>query len=122
MLISQMRKNSIKQKNNFSAAKPTEQTIVENLRVLFEDNHLIVVNKRSSDIVQADRTGDPVLSDIIKSYLKKNTINPVKFFVEPCIELTVRYRELLYSQKQAKRFQDSPLFSNLAMFKKRTGL
>lgn len=80
MLISRMRKNSIKHKNNFKAANPSEQTTAENIRVLFEDNHLIVVNKRSSDIVQADRTGDPVLSDIIKSYLKKKYNKPGEVF------------------------------------------
>ena len=37
-----------------------------NLEVLFEDNHLIIVNKKSGDIVQGDKTGDTPLSDIVK--------------------------------------------------------
>lgn len=41
-----------------------------NLQVLFEDNHIIVINKRPGDIVQGDKTKDPALSDIIKEYLK----------------------------------------------------
>ncbi|WP_394971640.1 RluA family pseudouridine synthase [uncultured Croceitalea sp.] len=41
-----------------------------NLQVLYEDNHLIVVNKRPGDIVQGDKTGDTPLSDIVKDYLK----------------------------------------------------
>lgn len=41
-----------------------------NLIVLFEDNHLIVVNKRPGDIVQGDKTGDTPLSEIVKHYLK----------------------------------------------------
>ncbi|MEN1783723.1 MAG: RluA family pseudouridine synthase [Bacteroidota bacterium] len=41
-----------------------------NLQVLFEDNHLIVVNKRPGDLVQGDQTGDAPLSDIIKAHLK----------------------------------------------------
>ncbi|NRD19929.1 RluA family pseudouridine synthase [Winogradskyella eckloniae] len=41
-----------------------------NLQVLYEDNHIIVVNKRAGDIVQGDKTGDQPLSDIVKSYLK----------------------------------------------------
>lgn len=41
-----------------------------NLQVLYEDNHLIVVNKRPGDIVQGDRTGDVPLSEIVKEYLK----------------------------------------------------
>jgi len=42
----------------------------DNLQVLFEDNHLIVVNKRVGDIVQGDKTGDKPLSDVVKAYIK----------------------------------------------------
>lgn len=42
----------------------------QNLQVLFEDNHLIVINKRPGDIVQGDKTGDTPLSDVVKTYLK----------------------------------------------------
>ena len=42
----------------------------DNLQVLHEDNHTIVVNKRAGDIVQGDKTGDKPLSDVVKSYLK----------------------------------------------------
>jgi 23S rRNA pseudouridine1911/1915/1917 synthase len=38
--------------------------------VLYEDNHLIVINKRPGDIVQGDKTGDTPLSEIVKTYLK----------------------------------------------------
>ncbi|MGB1308050.1 MAG: RluA family pseudouridine synthase [Oceanihabitans sp.] len=41
-----------------------------NLQVVYEDNHLIVVNKRAGDIVQGDKTGDKPLSDVVKEYLK----------------------------------------------------
>ncbi|MFK7833792.1 MAG: RluA family pseudouridine synthase [Winogradskyella sp.] len=41
-----------------------------NLQVLFEDNHIIIVNKRAGDIVQGDKTGDKPLSEVVKSYLK----------------------------------------------------
>ena len=44
--------------------------------VIYEDNHLIVVNKRSGDIVQGDKTGDMPLSDIVKSYIKKKYNKP----------------------------------------------
>ena len=43
----------------------------DNLQVLYEDNHLIIVNKRSGDIVQGDKTGDKPLSEVVKSYLKE---------------------------------------------------
>ena len=45
------------------------KTSVENLQVLYEDNHLIAINKRAGDIVQGDKTGDIPLSEIIKQYL-----------------------------------------------------
>jgi 23S rRNA pseudouridine1911/1915/1917 synthase len=41
-----------------------------NLQVLFEDNHIIVINKRAGDLVQGDKTGDKPLPDIVKAYLK----------------------------------------------------
>ncbi len=47
-----------------------------NLQVLFEDNHLIVVNKRVGDIVQGDKTGDTPLSEVVKQYLKEKHNKP----------------------------------------------
>ena len=43
----------------------------QNLKVLFEDNHIIIVNKRSGDITQGDKTGDKPLSDVVKEYIKE---------------------------------------------------
>ncbi len=42
-----------------------------NLQVLYEDNHIIIVNKRAGDIVQGDKTGDTPLSDVVKQYIKE---------------------------------------------------
>ena len=39
-------------------------------RILFEDNHLIIVNKEVGELVQGDETGDPTLGDAIKAYLR----------------------------------------------------
>jgi len=47
-----------------------------NLQVLFEDNHIIAINKRCGDIVQGDKTGDKPLSEIIKSFLKTKYSKP----------------------------------------------
>ena len=47
-----------------------------NLQVLFEDNHIIVVNKRAGDIVQGDKTGDKPLSDVVKEYLAQKYNKP----------------------------------------------
>ncbi|WP_394758714.1 RluA family pseudouridine synthase [Flavobacterium sp.] len=41
-----------------------------NLQILHEDNHIIVVNKRVGDIVQGDKTGDKPLSEVVKEYIK----------------------------------------------------
>lgn len=42
----------------------------DNLQVLFEDNHIIIINKRSGDITQGDKTGDKPLSEVVKEYIK----------------------------------------------------
>lgn len=47
-----------------------------NLQVLYEDNHLIVINKRPGDIVQGDKTGDTPLSEVVKEYLKEKYNKP----------------------------------------------
>ncbi|WP_298897320.1 RluA family pseudouridine synthase [uncultured Psychroserpens sp.] len=47
-----------------------------NLQVLYEDNHIIIVNKRAGDIVQGDKTGDKPLSDVVKDYIKDKYNKP----------------------------------------------
>ena len=39
-------------------------------RVLYEDNHIIVINKNPSEIVQRDKTGDESLTDTVKEFIK----------------------------------------------------
>ena len=53
----------------------------ENLQVLHQDNHIIVVNKRAGDIVQGDKTGDKPLSDVVKEYIKENYNKPGNVFL-----------------------------------------
>lgn len=57
------------------------QSTPENLQVLFEDNHLIIVNKRPGDIVQGDKTGDIPLSEIVKQYIAKKYNKPGDVFL-----------------------------------------
>ncbi len=52
-----------------------------NIEVLFEDNHLIVVNKKSGDLVQGDKTGDKPLIDIVKDYIKIKYNKPGDVFL-----------------------------------------
>lgn len=53
----------------------------ENLLILHEDNHLIIVNKRSGDIVQGDKTGDKPLNDVVKEYVKEKYNKPGAVFL-----------------------------------------
>jgi 23S rRNA pseudouridine1911/1915/1917 synthase len=51
------------------------------MTVLYEDNHIIAVNKSSSEIVQGDKTGDQPLSETIKLYLKEKYNKPGEVFL-----------------------------------------
>jgi 23S rRNA pseudouridine1911/1915/1917 synthase len=48
---------------------------------LYEDNHIIIVNKAAGEIVQGDKTGDTPLSDIVKAYLKEKYHKPGEVFL-----------------------------------------
>ncbi len=52
-----------------------------NLQILHEDNHILVVNKRVGDIVQGDKTGDKPLSEIVKEYIKEKYNKPGEVFL-----------------------------------------
>ncbi len=49
-------------------------------QILYEDNHLLIVNKRCGQIVQSDKTGDPCLVDDIKAFLKGRDNKPGNVF------------------------------------------
>lgn len=53
---------------------------MESLNIIFEDNHLIAINKTCSDLVQGDKTGDVILPDRIKVYLKDKYNKPGNVF------------------------------------------
>ena len=50
------------------------------MEIVYEDNHLIIVNKAVGEIVQGDKTGDTPLSDLIKNYLKEKYRKPGNVF------------------------------------------
>lgn len=52
-----------------------------NCSVLYEDNHIIIVNKRSGDIVQGDKTGDRTLADDVRRYIKEKYAKPGNVFI-----------------------------------------
>ena len=58
-----------------------ERSNPQNLQVLLEDNHLIIVNKRPGDIVQGDKTGDIPLSEVVKAYLAAKHNKPGNVFL-----------------------------------------
>ena len=51
------------------------------MEVVYEDNHIIIVNKRSGEIVQGDKTGDRPLSELVKDYLKEKYQKPGAVFL-----------------------------------------
>ncbi len=51
------------------------------MEILYEDNHLIIVNKCCGEIVQSDKSGDTPLEQIIKDYLKKKYHKPGEVFL-----------------------------------------
>ena len=53
----------------------------EQPEILYEDNHIIIVNKRSSDLVQGDGTGDESLDNIVRGYIKEKYKKPGDVFL-----------------------------------------
>ncbi|KAA6310956.1 tRNA pseudouridine synthase C, partial [termite gut metagenome] len=51
------------------------------MTVIYEDNHIIAVNKTGSEIVQGDKTGDTPLSEMIRQYLKEKYQKPGNVFI-----------------------------------------
>lgn len=49
--------------------------------IIYEDNHLIAVNKRAGDLVQGDKTGDVPLPELLKSYIKNKFNKPGAVFL-----------------------------------------
>jgi len=54
---------------------------MEELEILYEDNHIIAVNKKPSQIVQSDKTGDKPLFDLVKDYIKVKYNKPGEVFL-----------------------------------------
>lgn len=61
--------------------------IIESSQILYEDNHLIIINKKSSEIVQGDKTGDMPLSEKVKNYIKQRDNKPGNVFCGVCHRL-----------------------------------
>ena len=70
------------------------------MQVVYEDNHLIIVLKKSGEIVQGDKTGDTPLSDIVKAYIKEKYAKPGNVFIG------VVCRDWLFLLKHLRLFRD----------------
>lgn len=71
-------------KDQLWGKKPKEPIVMSNennIRVLYEDNHVVAVNKRNSDIIQSDLSGDRTLCDVVKAYVKVKYNKPGKAFI-----------------------------------------
>jgi len=51
------------------------------MQVVYEDNHIVIVNKQSGEIVQGDKTGDRPLSELVKDYIKEKYHKPGAVFL-----------------------------------------
>ncbi len=65
--------------NNISTQNSPDALLERN--ILFEDNHIIVINKLPSQIVQGDKTGDRPLADLVKDYIKEKYDKPGEVFL-----------------------------------------
>lgn len=50
-------------------------------RILYEDNHILIVNKRAGEIVQGDKTGDETLGDLYKAFIARRDSKPGQVFI-----------------------------------------
>jgi 23S rRNA pseudouridine1911/1915/1917 synthase len=51
------------------------------LQLLYEDNHIVAVNKRIGELIQGDRSGDPCLADAVKQYIREKYGKPGNVFL-----------------------------------------
>ena len=51
------------------------------MEILYEDNHIIIVNKRAGEIVQGDKTGDEPLVETLKKFIKERDAKPGAVFM-----------------------------------------
>lgn len=101
---------------------PKTRSNKTNLQVLYEDNHLIIVNKRVGDIVQGDKTGDQPLSDIVKAYIKEKYNKPGNVYLGTVHRLDRPTSGLVILQKPVKFYLDSTNYLFLKTFVKPIGL
>nr|WP_306429512.1 pseudouridine synthase [Sphingobacterium sp. E70] len=86
--------------------------------VIFEDNHLIAINKKAGDIVQVDETGDVSLEDMVKIYLKKKYDKPNDAYVGVIHRLDRPVSGMILFAKTSKALERMNKFFQDRMVKK----
>ena len=76
------------------------------MQVLYEDNHLIIVYKEAGEIVQADKSGDIPLSEIVKQWLKAKYNKPGNVFLGVVHRLDRPVSGLVIFAKTSKALTD----------------
>jgi 23S rRNA pseudouridine1911/1915/1917 synthase len=66
---------------------PSPIEVIEASQIIYEDNHLIIINKKASEIVQGDKTGDTPLSEKVKNFIKQRDNKPGNVFCGVCHRL-----------------------------------
>ena len=67
--------------NSQNASSPLSHREGQGVSLLYEDNHVTIVNKRVGDIVQGDKSGDTPLSEMVKAYIKEKYNKPGEVFL-----------------------------------------
>lgn len=77
-----MNKNNTKPET-FEGYRPLPEEEFADLaaRILYEDNHLLILNKRSGEIVQGDKTGDEPLCETLKAFVAQRDHKPGRVFM-----------------------------------------
>ena len=92
-----------------------EKTVsnASNLQILYEDNHIIAINKRVGDLVQGDKTGDKPLSEIVKEFVKIKYNKPGDVYLGVCHRLDRPTTGIVVFAKTSKALTRlNALFSN----------
>jgi 23S rRNA pseudouridine1911/1915/1917 synthase len=96
--------------------KPNQ--VIEKSQIVYEDNHLIIINKKSSEIVQEDKTGDMPLSEKVKNFLKLRDQKPGNVFCGVCHRLDRPVSGIIIFAKTSKALSRmNELFRNKAVTK-----
>ena len=91
------------------------------MQVIYEDNHIIIVSKRSGEIVQGDKTGDRTLADDVKQYIKEKYAKPGNVFLGVVTGSTAPFGDLSCLPRRRRPFRVLTTCSEQATFIRPTG-